>query len=459
MKFATILFGTLILASLLLLLGSLGNMNKNITYNSTGPQGDTGATGVTGPTGIQGPTDEYDDKKLLDLVKDIESNKNKNGLKDFSRYLNKNYFLRTDNVSVYGIDGTQVNLDNWVRVINSLDVEEVNIITFDPTIKSEIEREKLDVNYPFKVVEVKHKVLLKAINNLASSKYAIVFAEKTPLSLLTHEVCKLRHVPILKFSDVGVYNKSVNNGKIPKLICTTVKDSINSNTERSVAEKKHWANFQKHYPSYKLIILNNDEQRNFIAENFPQILKYYDMINPSYGAARADFFRYCWMYKNGGIYCDVKSCINIDLIRDDDEILCYYCLFEWGLDYRIPGEYANSTLVAVPEHPIFKKVIDEVCRRIENYEYTASDKYTYGLMGTLKTTGPLVYGEIINENIAEYKHRILQGERSRDVDGFGGITDDFGMYRICITEWDTNRDLSNHYSFMDTPVIIPELIS
>lgn len=39
----------------------------------------------------------------------------------------------------------------------------------------------------------------------------------------------------------------------------------------------------------------------------PGILDVYLRINPVYGAARADFFRYLLMFRVGGVYLDIKS--------------------------------------------------------------------------------------------------------------------------------------------------------
>ena len=51
---------------------------------------------------------------------------------------------------------------------------------------------------------------------------------------------------------------------------------------------------------------NNKEAYNFIVENdFPkEVLLAYNMILP--GAFRADIFRLCWLYIEGGVYMDMS---------------------------------------------------------------------------------------------------------------------------------------------------------
>ena len=120
---------------------------------------------------------------------------------------------------------------------------------------------------------------------------------------------------------------------IPKKIIQTNKDICNNldhyNTVMSIIEKN---------PSYEYQFYNDIEARNFIKDNFlinvidnseliddiPDVLKAYDLI--ICGAIKADLFRYCYLYVNGGIYIDSKISTFIDfdsIINEDDKhILC-----------------------------------------------------------------------------------------------------------------------------------------
>jgi mannosyltransferase OCH1-like enzyme len=56
--------------------------------------------------------------------------------------------------------------------------------------------------------------------------------------------------------------------------------------------------------------------KQFILEHYgAKILRYYERINPNYGAARADLFRYLLLYKVGGAYLDIKSTMTTSLRR------------------------------------------------------------------------------------------------------------------------------------------------
>ena len=121
---------------------------------------------------------------------------------------------------------------------------------------------------------------------------------------------------------------------IPKIIIQTnkvmIKNRYHSNSLLSLLEKN---------PDYDYIFFDDIDARNFIKQNFTEnilphsekmennlsdILKAYDLLKC--GALKADFFRYCYLYVNGGIYIDSKiSCILEldDIINSDDKfVIC-----------------------------------------------------------------------------------------------------------------------------------------
>ena len=75
-------------------------------------------------------------------------------------------------------------------------------------------------------------------------------------------------------------------------------------------------------PGYQISLFDDYDCREFIKNNFDKTILYcYDMLLP--GAYRADFWRYCVLYKNGGIYVDagLKLMVNLDRYLDYDLIL------------------------------------------------------------------------------------------------------------------------------------------
>lgn len=60
-------------------------------------------------------------------------------------------------------------------------------------------------------------------------------------------------------------------------------------------------------PEFTYYFYDNAKRREYISDNFDNdIVKTYDALIP--GAFRADLWRYCILYKMGGIYMDIKLC-------------------------------------------------------------------------------------------------------------------------------------------------------
>lgn len=156
-------------------------------------------------------------------------------------------------------------------------------------------------------------------------------------------------------------------------------------------------------PEYEITMVDNKFVESFIRENYGDLMwNYYLRIDPCYGAARADFLRYLLLYKEGGVYTDLKVTVSKPLreaIRDSDKLL----LSHWdnlqgeehegwghlrGLESVARGEYIMGVIVAVPGHPFLREVILEVMRNIDTYN---PYRHNTGFLGTLWLTGPVTY--------------------------------------------------------------------
>jgi hypothetical protein len=176
--------------------------------------------------------------------------------------------------------------------------------------------------------------------------------------------------------------------------------------------------------SYRYVFWNEKDQYDFLYENYGfDLLQEYLRISPSYGAARADLFRYLCLYKLGGVYLDIKS--NIDrpleqIILPDDR----YILSQWdngpsgrqrgfGLHEELAnvpgGEYEQWHVISAPGHPFLLAVINKVLRNIHDY---VSDRDGTGKKGVLCLTGPIAYTQAIHEIRAQHPHRFLIAEKS-----------------------------------------------
>lgn len=127
------------------------------------------------------------------------------------------------------------------------------------------------------------------------------------------------------------------------------------------------------------------------------LAKAYDRINPVYGAARADLFRYLVMYDRGGVYLDIKSLYTKKLetlIKPNDCYLLTGSMYEWH----------QWHVICRPKNEILGAVIHRVLDNIANYDIK---RYGVGKKAVINITGPKPYTEGVNENMFREYHRIL----------------------------------------------------
>ena len=174
-------------------------------------------------------------------------------------------------------------------------------------------------------------------------------------------------------------------------------------------------------PGWTYAIYDDADIRAFIENTYGRkILEYYERIDPRYGAARADLFRYLLLYKCGGIYMDVKSTCTQpfdQMLKPDDT----YILSQWrnkpgevhagwgtkGVGHVPGGEYQQWHIVAAPGHPFLKAVIEAVLSNIDQYRPWA---HGTGGPGVLRLTGPIAYTLAIHPLLATSGYRLVSNE-------------------------------------------------
>ncbi len=238
---------------------------------------------------------------------------------------------------------------------------------------------------------------------------------------------------------------------IPKIIHQTYKKI---DTEFCI-----FSNYIKYLnPQYKYRFYDDNECERFIKEIYGiEFLKRYHKINPIYGAARADFFRYLLMYEIGGIYLDIKASIDkpFDSIlkESDNYILSYwdkilypgddslYYMF-WNKTSNMwnYGEYMQWFIICEPKHIFLKNVIMQVIKNID--EYTNKFEYLFKF-NIYFNTGPIVYSNVIDK-LLDNNYRLVNIER------------DFGIhYSSLYTNFMHHLGYDEtHYSQIREPLIL-----
>lgn len=181
-------------------------------------------------------------------------------------------------------------------------------------------------------------------------------------------------------------------------------------------------NIKRLNPGWTHIIHDDDDITESVGAHYgAHILRYFERINPRYGVARADLFRYLLMYKCGGVYLDIKStctCPLEQVVRPDDR----YILSHWrnkpgeqhegfGTSAEVMdiagGEYQQWHIVAAPGHPFLKAVIEAVLQNIDQYRPW---RHGTGAIGVLRLTGPLAYTVAIQPLVPAVPHRQVANE-------------------------------------------------
>jgi mannosyltransferase OCH1-like enzyme len=140
-------------------------------------------------------------------------------------------------------------------------------------------------------------------------------------------------------------------------------------------------------PAFNYMLFDDDDCMEFIKTNFKSdVLNAFNTLIP--GAYKADLWRYCVLYINGGIYLDIKYMpINgfkfISLTEKE----------HWVLDIDNNGIY-NALIVAKPRNVILLQAIDKIVSNVKNRYYGNS---------CLEPTGPLLLAKLFD---TEQKHAI-----------------------------------------------------
>lgn len=241
-------------------------------------------------------------------------------------------------------------------------------------------------------------------------------------------------------------SKTKNGSKyIPKNIYQIILDK----TKINYMFQENIDYIKKLNPIWNHILYGDNDIIKYIKTNYGvQMLNIYNMINPEYGAAKADFFRYLLMYKEGGVYLDIKSGMKYpldEIINEDDEyILSYWsCKNHNKIIGNKNGEFQQWHIICRPNHPYLKAVINNVIINILNYDIK---KYGVGKFGVLKVTGPIVYTQSIQPLLSHYNHKIYK------TNDYCGLV----YNNLSINFFNSYRMFSNkkHYSKLTVPIII-----
>jgi mannosyltransferase OCH1-like enzyme len=143
-------------------------------------------------------------------------------------------------------------------------------------------------------------------------------------------------------------------------------------------------------PTYRYHFFDDTEIIDFINSTFDtDIIKAYNALQ--IGAAKADFWRYLILYKNGGAYIDIDSCFNFPLdtiLKDTDNALISR--------ENNPDKFVQWGLFFAKNHPVLETVIEYVTNSI--LKCIADKQIVRDDLVLLELTGPAIFSRAIEDH-------------------------------------------------------------
>ena len=187
---------------------------------------------------------------------------------------------------------------------------------------------------------------------------------------------------------------------------------------------------KKMNPAFEHHLFDDEDCREFIKNNFPEVvLEAFDSLIP--GAYKADLWRYCVLYKEGGIYMDIKY-----IPHNDFHLISLTEQEHFVLDADHHSVY-NALMVCKPNNPILFKAINAIVRNVKMKYYGSS---------CLEPTGPQLLGKFfppIVKNNFHLNHETYNNLKFISMNGIIILK----MYNNYYTEMGKNEK-SQHYSIL-----------
>lgn len=248
---------------------------------------------------------------------------------------------------------------------------------------------------------------------------------------------------------------------VPRLICMAASEEQLASAEIQASHR----NLIARNPGWKHLVFTNEQQDQFVKDGFDaDVRDAYAKINPCYRAAKADLFRYLFIYRHGGVYLDVKSTCRLPLdaiLRESDSLLLGQwdnrlgaTYARWGLTpelWAVPGgEYLNWFFAAAPSNSLIKFAIEKIVEAIHRYEPVPS---MLGRRGILRVTGPVAWTQALFSQLSQPASQPIAAriENYADLGLVYSIfdrPDEVGGLMV------HRRLFANHYSTLMEPVIL-----
>jgi len=176
--------------------------------------------------------------------------------------------------------------------------------------------------------------------------------------------------------------KSVS--EVPLVIYRSWMTNKLTNEMKNIIDKSMQMN-----PEFDSYLYTDDDCINFIKDNFePNVLNAFKSLKP--GAYKCDLWRYCILYKKGGVYIDIKLELITPLINIIKEHPIIFLKDRpWAVEKR---PIWNGLMCSPPSNPVFLDCINSVVQSCKNKDYKRD---------FLDITGPSLLGEMTTKHYGE----------------------------------------------------------
>ena len=285
-----------------------------------------------------------------------------------------------DNINIKADKSNIISIKHSLKYLKK-DIKQTDInIIFKHNILSKI----LDINWSILeneliiTVENKNKdIITKDIELLCISTKNVNI---TISSSKTHVRTEIINSPfkLLKILSVPDKNKYI----IPRVIMQTYKSGNVS--KEMIDSSKSWSLCN---PSYRFEFYDDKRCIEFLKTHFSNdIVKSFNSLIP--GAFKADLFRYCYLYINGGVYTDIDNICMINLntiINDKDTFI--------SVKDRPVGCIYNAFMMCAPKSHILETAISNIIINVKKQLYPQIKD------SLLSITGPKCLGMALNYNL------------------------------------------------------------
>ena len=191
-----------------------------------------------------------------------------------------------------------------------------------------------------------------------------------------------------------ISGKTIGGG-IPRSIIQTMRPPVPPYV------KKAWTKLN---PEFEYLFFDDVDARRFIEENYaPVHVDLFDKLKqPKY---KADLFRYCYLYKNGGIYADIDLQPLVPLVKFIHPTTQFFSV--WTGTESIMQAY----LAVVPKSPFMKQAIDRMLQVGTSFESVGPPYKTHPVRDLYIILNDTLHSGSVREGIMSTDMGVVQLSR------------------------------------------------